>query len=122
MTKLKLVCGFLLLLISCNSSAHDSERIDKMDKEIQDLKFRFLELETLLERSVSKDKLLLTDGWKSIVNWRKLTTKMTPDDVQKILDAPHRVDGGNVTFWYYQNGGNVTFMFGKVRSWSEPLQ
>lgn len=36
------------------------------------------------------------EGWKSIMNWRKLTTDTGYSAVQKILGEPHQVDGGQI--------------------------
>jgi len=54
------------------------------------------------------------------MNWRKLYKDMSTSDVQKILGEPHRVDGGNLASWHYQNGGRVVFYEGKVDHWREP--
>ena len=40
--------------------------------------------------------------------------------IQKILGQPERVDGGTIGFWRYPNGGTLTFVIGKLNSWSEP--
>lgn len=122
---------FLLIAVAFNSNAqdsnqidqHDSYRIEQLEKEIQDLKLRLSKLESLLSNpSKAQELSTSSEGWKSIVNWRKLTTGMSNNDVQKILGAPHRVDGGYIATWYYQNGGEVGFMAGKVDEWSEPRQ
>jgi hypothetical protein len=60
------------------------------------------------------------DGWKSSANWKKLAKDMNIGDVQSILGDPERTNGGTIAFWYYPNGGTVTFFIGKVDGWSEP--
>lgn len=60
------------------------------------------------------------DGWKSLPNWKKLAKDMSIGDVQSILGDPERMNGGTIGFWYYPNGGTVTFFIGKVDGWSEP--
>jgi hypothetical protein len=60
------------------------------------------------------------EGWKSVSNWRKLKTDMEYDEVRMILGEPHRIDGGGVARWYYQNGGKATFIGDKLQSWEEP--
>jgi len=60
------------------------------------------------------------DGWKSLANWKNLASDMSIGDVQKMLGEPDRVDGGTIAFWHYPNGGTVTFVIGKVNTWSEP--
>jgi hypothetical protein len=104
-----------------NSFANDSDRIDLLEREIRDLKIRISKLEAPSSTSGSQP---VTSGsnekWMSITNWRKLTTSMGPNDVRKILGEPSRLDGGIVAYWYYQNGGKVTFVNNKVSSWEEP--
>lgn len=113
--------GFLLLAVAFNANAHDSDRIDRLEKEIQEIKLRQSNLESLLSNpSKAQELVTSSDGWKSVINWRKLTTGMNPNDVRQILGEPHRLDGGGIAIWYYQNGGRITFMEGKVHQWQEP--
>jgi hypothetical protein len=115
--------GFLLLAVAFNANAHDSDRIDQLEKETQEIKLRLSKLESLLSNPSKAEELVTSsDGWKSLANWRKLATDMGYSDVQKILGEPHRVDGGSVAHWYYQNDGRVTFLGGKVQQWREPRQ
>jgi len=114
---------FLLFAVAFNANAHDSDRIDKLEKEIQEIKLRLSKLESLLSNPSKAEELeTSSDGWKSVTNWRKLTTGMSASDVQKILGAPDRVDGGSITHWYYQNRGRIIFYEGKVDHWMEPRQ
>jgi hypothetical protein len=123
MIKTITIIGFLSLFIAFNSYADDSDRIDQLEKEVQELKLRILNLESLLSnQAADQDVVTSGDGWKSIANWRKLTTGMDPSDVRKILGEPQRVDGGDLAYWHYQNGGVVTFFNGKVRRWREPRE
>ena len=123
MIKTIIIIAFLSLGIAFNSYADDSDRIDQLEKEVQVLKQRISKLESLLSNT-SEEQVLVNpgNGWKSVSNWRKLTTDMSYDEVRNILGEPHKVDGGVLASWYYQNGGVVTFFQGKVRRWSEPRE
>ena len=123
MIKTIAIIGFLSLGVAFNSYADDSDRIDQLKKEVQQLKLRVSKIESLLsDPSESKEIAPSHEGWKSVSNWRKLTTGMNTDDVQKLLGEPQRVDGGSFARWYYQNGGEVIFLEGKVYKWMEPRQ
>ena len=118
-----IIIGFLSLAVAFNSNAQDSDRIDQLNKEIQEIKLRLSKLESLLSNpSKAQEVLTLGQGWKSVVSWRKLTTNRNYSDVKDILGEPHRVDGGSLASWYYQNGGRVVFFDGKVTQWTEPRQ
>jgi hypothetical protein len=123
MVKTIIIIGFLSFAVTSHSYANDSDRIDQLEKEIQETKLRLLKLESLLSNPSNVQKPVTSgEGWKSVVNWRKLTTDMSTSDVQKILGEPHRLDGGTVATWSYQNGGRITFISGKVAAWNEPHQ
>ena len=121
MVKTIIIIGFLSLSVAFNSYAHDSNRIDQLEKEMQEIKLRLSKLESLLSNPSNAQKPVTSgEGWKSVMNWRKLTTDMSTSDVQKILGEPDRVDGGTIATWYYQNGGRITFFMGKAHEWMEP--
>ena len=121
MIKTITIIVILSLCVTFNSYADDSDRIDQLEKEVQELKLRISKLESLLsDSSESKEFAPTHEGWKSISNWRKLSTDMNYDDVEKLLGKPQRVDGGDLARWYYQNGGIVMFAFGKLNRWEEP--
>jgi hypothetical protein len=123
MVKTTVFIGFVLLAVAFNANASDRDRIDQLEKENQEIKLRLSKLESLLSNPGNAHELVTSsEGWKSVVNWRKLTVDMSASDVQIILGAPIRVDGGNVASWYYQNGGSVSFFHGKVHQWEEPQQ
>jgi hypothetical protein len=123
MAKKLIIIGFLSLVVAFNSYADDSDRIDQLEKEFQELKLRVSELESLLSNpSAAQEVVKSGEGWKSVSNWRKLTTDMGASDVRKILGEPQRIDGGFLATWYYQNGGTVRFADGKVHEWTEPRQ
>jgi len=121
MIKTIIIIGFLSLAAPINSYANDSDRIDQLEKEMQQIQLRLSKLESLLSNtSNAQTPVTSGEGWKSVMNWRKLATDMSPSDVQNILGEPDRADGGVVATWYYQNGGTITFMRGKVYHWTEP--
>ena len=121
MIKTITIVAILSLGVSFNSYADDGDRIDQLKKEVQELELRISKLESLLsDASESKEIVPSHEGWKSLSNWRKLSTDMGYDEVETMLGTPERVDGGNIARWQYPNGGDVTFMRGKVHSWSEP--
>jgi hypothetical protein len=123
MVKTIAIIAFLSLAVAFNSYANDSDRIDRLEKELQEIKVRLSNLESLLSNpSKAQEPTTSGEGWKSVRNWRKLTAGMGPSDVRNILGEPHRVDGGTVAVWFYQNGGEVSFIDDKVRRWREPRQ
>jgi hypothetical protein len=121
MVKTIAIIGLLSLAVAVNANAHDGERIDQLEKELNETRLRLLKLESLLSSPNNAQKpVALGEGWKSVSNWRKLTTDMSTSDVRGILGEPQRLDGGLLATWYYQNGGTVDFLNGKVRQWREP--
>ena len=123
MIKTIIIVGLLSLATACNASVQDSARIVQLEKEIQELKLRVSKLEAVLSSSSSHQEIApSSEGWKSIANWRMLSTDMGPSDVKKILGEPYRLDGGNVATWHYQNDGEVVFISGKVFRWTEPRE
>ncbi|NTW88226.1 MAG: hypothetical protein HGB26_03685 [Desulfobulbaceae bacterium] len=121
MVKTISIIGFVLFAVAFNANAQDIDRTDRLEKEVQEINIRLSRLESLLSSPSKVQEHVTSDkGWKSVMNWRKITTDMDYSDVKKILGEPYQVDGGQIAHWYYQNGGNVTFMHGKVFEWREP--
>jgi hypothetical protein len=121
MTSTISIIGFISLAFALNAHAQDSNRITQMEEEIREIKLRLLKLESMLNNpGNTQEPATSHDGWKSVMNWRKLYKEMSTRDVQKILGEPQRVDGGNLASWHYQNGGRVVFYEGKVDHWREP--
>jgi hypothetical protein len=121
MVRSSIIVGFLSLIVACNSYASDSDRIAQLEKEIQEIDHRLSKLESLPSNpDKPQQPQVSAEGWKSITSWRNVTDDMNTSDVRKILGEPQRVSGGGLTIWYYQNGGTVTFLNGKVDSWDEP--
>jgi hypothetical protein len=123
MIKTITIIVFLSLGIAFNSYADDSDRIDQLEKEVQELKVRISKIESLLSNpNAAQEVVTSSEGYKSIANWRKLTTDMGYSDVRKILGEPQRVDGGSIAEWYYPNGGTVIFLRDKAWKWREPRE
>ena len=104
-----------------NVYAHDYEENEQLQQEIQELNARIAKLESLFSNIDSPQELSVTnEGWKTAGNWRKLATGMSPGKVRMILGEPQRIDGGTVAHWYYEHGGQVTFINDGVTGWREP--
>ena len=113
--------GFLLMIASINSYAHDVERIKKLEQDVQELRTRLNNLEVNKSSASNNQSFIISgDGWQSISNWRKLQTGMSPAQVRDILGEPQRVRGGGMAIWDYQNDGSVTFLRERLNMWSEP--
>ena len=111
----------LSLVASFSSYAHDSDRIEQLEREVEETKKRLSILESKLQnKNDEKELVIADDGWKSVANWRKLSPGMSTRSVKKILGAPHRIDGAKNAAWYYNNGGVVRIIDGNVDRWSEP--
>jgi len=123
MVKIITISIFLSLGFAFNSYAHDSDREEQLEQELQLIKERLSEIETTLGNT-GEDQVTVnsSNGWKSVKNWRKLTTGMSYDEVRNILGEPHRIDGGGIAWWYYENGAKATFVRNRLSSWEEPRQ
>ena len=104
-----------------NASGIQPERVEHLERDMHEVENRISALETRLSGiSKTEETVISGEGWKSLASWRKLKTGMSYESVKEILGSAHRVNGGNVANWYYENGGDVTFMRGEVYSWTEP--
>ncbi|MFP8489591.1 hypothetical protein ACKGJO_10910 [Gracilimonas sp. Q87] len=61
-----------------------------------------------------KKRLLESICWQ-------LREGMSQEKVKELLGPPQHIEDGSISIWRYTNGGSITFMGGKVFSWSEPL-
>ena len=115
------IAAILSLLATFSSYAHDSERIDQLEIEVQETKQRLLILESKFQNETNeKEVVFAEEGWKSVANWEKLSSGMSLLSANKILGDPHRVVGVKNAVWYYDNGGVVWSVDGNVDRWSEP--
>jgi len=118
-----LVWGFLPFTLSLNASAQSVDRIEQLEKELLEIKLRLTKLEAAQGNTSGKQTSVATgDSWKSLSNWRKLKTDMSPSDVRALLGEPNRLDGGVVARWHYGNRSYVVFIDEKVQQWQEPQQ
>ena len=114
-------CALFSLATTTGAYASDTERIARLEKEIQELKERLANLEVSRAKSNGDQKSVESGaGWKHLANWRSLKKEMTYDDVRRILGEPMRVHGGDFTFWYYANKGRVSFYQDRLSMWQEP--
>lgn len=115
------IAVILSLVATFSSYAHDSDRIEQLEREVQETKQRLSILESkLLNKNDEKELVIADDAWKSVANWRKLTPGMSALSVKKLLGDPHKIDGAKNAVWYYDNGGVVRIIDGNVERWSEP--
>ena len=115
------IAVILSLVATFSSYAHDSDRIEQLEREVQETKQRLSILESKLRnKNDEKELVIADDGWKSLANWRKLTSGMSTLSAKIILGDPHRIDGAKNAVWYYNNGGVVWIIDGNVDRWSEP--
>ena len=116
---IKLLVAILCLSFS-NSYAGDSERISRLEKEVEELQGKIKSIEKILTQKSTQNSIATSEGWKNISNWRSLKNGMSYEEVRAILGEPQRIDGGEVAFWRYPNQGRITFMQDKLYSWVEP--
>ncbi len=119
-----------LLAYSSYGYAHsESERIDKLEKEVEQLKM-IVGLMALgqasgeeaagAEEATEEEP---PEQWEDIANWRKLQTGMSYDAVRNILGEPHTLRGGSIATWEYKKSfkrGSVGFFDHKLNRWNEP--
>ena len=104
-----------------NATGIQPERVEQLERDMQEVEIRISALETKLSGiSKAEEAVMAGEGWKSLANWRKLKTGMSYESVTEILGSALRVDGGTMATWHYENYADVTFIDGKVRSWTEP--
>ena len=111
----------ILLAAAFNAQASDADRINQLEKELQDIKQRLSLLES--PSASSNPRQIQSppgEGWKLLSNWRKLNTGMSHEEVRSLLGEPQRINGGELAIWQYSNRGEVIFMRTKVYEWREP--
>ena len=115
------IAAILSFVATFSSYAHDSDRIEQLEREVEEIKQRLSILESKPRIKSDENELVIADdGWKYVANWRKLSFGMSELSAKKILGDPHKIDGAKNAVWYYDNGGVVRIIDGNVDSWSEP--
>ena len=116
-----LLLAFALSVATCSSFANDSERIRQLENEVNELRLRVQKLENPQPNASNQQKqVVANDGAKSLVNWRKLNSGMSYNEVRGLLGEPLRIEGGGVATWLYASNGSVVFIRDKLSSWYEP--
>jgi len=123
----RLSIAVILSLSAVSSSyAHDSARIDELERELLETQKRLSILESMFRKKDAKEhanntgEVKTDEGWKFTASWRELAVGMSTGKVLEILGDPHKVKGASVSNWYYENGGSLVFWDGYLKSWSEP--
>jgi hypothetical protein len=100
--------------------------VERLQARVDSLELRIIELErrvSQLENAATSEpdrRRPVAGNARDIANWRRLRERMTYDQVRTLLGEPEKIDGGTVAFWSYPDAGQVTFISGRVTSWSEP--
>lgn len=92
--------------------AQEAGRIERLEREVQELKDRLTKLEAASGGPVEKGRGAQAPGgesWRSVASWRALSSGMSPADVRRVLGEPERIDGGTIATWYYGIDGRVYF-------------
>ena len=100
------------------------ERLAKMEKTVDQLVKRIVELETIIKRRQEQDLPVTQKGnWRDLKNWRRLQVGMTMEQVSELLGEPEKVNmiaGSAFWYWAYPGGPSIHFSASKVSGWSEP--
>jgi outer membrane protein assembly factor BamE (lipoprotein component of BamABCDE complex) len=114
--------GIFALTSTLSCFASDSDRITQLEKEVQDLKHRLTQIESPPASSTTRQKPVVgTYGdWKILANWRSLKKGMSYEEVRALLGEPTRIQGGDMTYWFYPSQSGVTFYKDKLDFWTEP--
>lgn len=113
--------GFLSAASIISAHANEADRLQNLERELQEIKARLSALERpAVTTKPAQAPAQSGDGWKVVSNWRRLKEGMGYDEVRNILGEPERVNGGDVAIWRYANRGEAGFFLGKLNRWSEP--
>ena len=116
-----LLLTIALATATLNSYAGDSERINQLENEVNELRQRIQKIENFQSNVTSQQKQLVADeGARSLANWRRLNRGMSYNDVRTLLGEPLRIEGGGIATWRYSNNGRAVFIRDRLSSWDEP--
>jgi hypothetical protein len=115
----------VLVCAAISDPAHAADpgtdpRIERLEQSFKDLERRVASLEAQLGERPSASQVA-----PAKVNWRKLKSGMTENDVEQLLGSPEKVDANPVFVrWWYPSYGHVQFdgRSHTVTEWSEPTQ
>ena len=134
---------FLTLTTASSAYAHDSDRIDLLEKELIETQRKLIDtrkrlaiLESMIrdegiqpvptetdntnDLQSDSDKGNQVESQGSNANWQTLSVGMGMGKVQEILGEPESFKGNKVMTWYYKNGGSTTFWDGYLKKWTLP--
>lgn len=134
---------FLSFAVVSGACAHESDRIDELERELIETQKKLLDtrkrlsiLESMIRDQGNEKKPVASDKADSgdtdsaedssserkrpNAAWRQLSAGMSTNKVFKIIGDPQRIKGGKITTWYYPNGGSVVFWDGYLNEWTEP--
>ncbi|MFQ5890679.1 MAG: hypothetical protein ACE5JR_11585 [Gemmatimonadota bacterium] len=101
-----------------------SERVGKLEKEVEKLRLRVAHLEERLSVGAPSAEAAGPARWRDERSWRSLSKGMTKDDVIHILGEPVKTSRStSIEIWYYPDaaGGWVSFdESGQVLGWTQP--
>ncbi len=115
-----LLFAIALSATTLSSFASDSERISQLVNEVNELRLRVQKLENFQPNANNQKQVVANEGLKSIVNWRKLKTGISYNEVRELLGEPLRIEGGGIATWWYEKNGRVVFNRDTLYSWDEP--
>lgn len=134
---------FLTLTMASSAYAHDSDRLDVLEKELIETQRKLIDtrkrlaiLESMIrgggiepvpvetddtdDPQSDSDKGNEIESQGSNANWQTLSVGMGMGKVLEILGEPESFEGNKVMTWYYKNGGSTTFWDGYLKKWTLP--
>jgi hypothetical protein len=106
-------------------TADNDNEIIKLRQKVAELEKRIKEMEAVLVKYQEQEKYQEEAAypWQNRMNWRKLQTGMSAEQVRNLLGEPIKAIEGVKTLWYYPDiyRGYVSFDDkGLLTGWHEP--